>query len=93
MGILSGLLHLANFVAPALGVAMLLALLSWALKPGARWSSLAWCHARDLFAWAALGGVLVLALGLVFFGRDGKMATYGALVVVTGTLAFWRHRA
>jgi len=37
--------------------------------------------------------VLVLALGLVFFGRDGKLATYGALVLIMGTLAFWRHRA
>ena len=42
--------------------------------------------------WVA-AGVLALALGLVYFGRDGKMATYGLLVLVTGTLAFWRHRA
>lgn len=92
MGILSSVLHLANFVAPALGVAVLLALLSWALKPGTRWSSLAWAHARDLFAWAAVGGLLSLSLGLVAFGRDGKMATYGAMVLVMGTLAFWHHK-
>jgi hypothetical protein len=53
----------------------------------------AWRHARALFLWSALGGALVLALGLVYFGRDGKMATYGALVLVVGTLSFWRHRA
>jgi hypothetical protein len=92
MGILSGLQHLANFVAPAVGVAALLALLSWGLRPGARLSSLAWSHARNLFVWALLGGVLVLLLGLVFFGRDGKMATYGMLVAVMGTLAFWHHQ-
>lgn len=92
MGMLSGLLHLANFVAPALGVAALLVMLSWALRPGARFSGQAWRHARDLFAWSAVGGVLVLALGLVYFGRDGKMATYAALVAVMGTLAYWRHR-
>ncbi len=92
MGILSGLLHLLNFVAPALGVAALLAVLSWALRPGARGSALALRHARELFAWTLLGGVLVLALGLAYFGRDGKMATYGMLVLVMGTLAFWHHK-
>ena len=35
---------------------------------------------------------LVLLAGLVFFGRDGKMATYAALVAVQGTLAWWLHR-
>lgn len=92
MGITTALLHFANFVSPALVVAALLALLSWALRPGARFSHLALRHARDLFVWSALGGVLVLALGLVFFDRDGKLATYGALVLIMGTLAFWRHR-
>jgi hypothetical protein len=33
----------------------------------------------------------VLLAGLVFFGRDGKMATYAALVLAQGTLA-WRFR-
>lgn len=93
MGITTALLHFANFVAPALAVAALMALLSWALRPGARFSPRALHHARALFVWAALGGVLVSALGLVFFGRDGKLATYGTLVLIMGTLAFWRHRA
>lgn len=92
MGTLSGLLHLTNFVAPALGVALLLALLSWGFRPGARMSSLAWAHARALFMWSVVGGLLVLFLGLIYFGRDGKMATYGAMVLVMGTLAFWHHR-
>lgn len=92
MGILSGLVHLANFVAPALGVACLLALLSWALGARARWSEAAWRSARDLMAWSFVAGLLALALGLVYFGRDGKMATYGAMVLVMGTLAFWHHR-
>lgn len=92
MGIHSGLLHLANFVAPALGVALLLTLFSWGLRPGARLGSLAWTHARTVFGWTAVGGLLVLSLGLVYFGRDGKMATYGAMVLVMGTLAFWCHK-
>lgn len=92
MGILGGLLHLANFVAPALGVGVVLSLLSWALRPGARWTARAWQRARGMWVWTSLAGLLVLALGLVFFGRDGKMATYAALVVVMGTLAFWHHK-
>lgn len=92
MGILGGLLHLANFAAPALGVAAVLTVLSWGLRRGARFSPVAWQQARRLFAWASLGGLLVLAAGLVVFGRDGKMATYAALVLVMGTLAFWQHK-
>jgi hypothetical protein len=34
----------------------------------------------------------VLLAGLVFFGRDGKMATYAALVLVQGTLGWWMRR-
>ncbi len=43
---------------------------------------------------ADLGGrrLLVLLAGLVIFGRDGKMLTYTALVVVMGTLAWWNRR-
>ena len=33
----------------------------------------------------------VLLVGLVVFGRDGKMLTYTALVLVTGTLAWWNR--
>lgn len=67
-------LHLANFVAPALGVAACVAALAVRGRPQplARWWRL-----------VALHGVLgtgVLAAGLWWFGRDGKIATYGALV-------------
>jgi len=91
MGIHIWVLHLANFIAPALGVTALLALVSWWLRPGARLSDPAWRHARGLFAWVLAGGVLALLAGLVFFGRDGKMATYAALVVVAGSVAWWQH--
>ncbi|WP_366912966.1 hypothetical protein [Rhodoferax sp.] len=47
-----------------------------------------WPPARKLSAYAAIhfvvGGV-VLGLGLVLFGRDGKMLTYLALVVMGAT--------
>ena len=39
-----------------------------------------------------VSGSLVLLTGLVIFGRDGKMLTYAALVVVLGTLAWWNRR-
>jgi hypothetical protein len=38
-----------------------------------------------------LVGMVVLLAGLVYFGRDGKMATYAVLVLAQGTLA-WRFR-
>ena len=76
--------HLLNFSAPAIGVALLaasLAKLSWRRElAGVPW--------RRLALWAALAGLLTLIAGLLLFGRDGKMATYGALVVAS-TLTLW----
>lgn len=70
------LLHLANFVAPALGVAVCVAALGVRRRPRplARWLRLVMLH--------GLVGSAVLAGGLWWFGRDGKMATYAALVMV-----------
>jgi len=39
-----------------------------------------------------LAGVVVLFAGLAYFGRDGKIATYAALVLVQGTLVWWLRR-
>lgn len=49
---------------------------------------------RPLVQWAVLAGagVLVLLGGLVVFGRDGKMWTYAALVLVQGSLVWWMRR-
>jgi hypothetical protein len=82
------LAHLAGFVAPALVVGLIL----W-LAP--QWSSKGrvahWSRTIDLTV-LLVAGVAVLLGGLVFFGRDGKIATYAALVVVQGTLAWWMRR-
>ena len=88
MGPWNLLIHLANFVLPALALGMVLALLApiYARK---------WPSARTLLAQAAINsvaGVLVLVAGLVLFGNDGKMATYGALVLATGTAQWWGLR-
>lgn len=87
MTFLSAIFHLIGLLAPALVVAFLL------------WLGLLWRRGRDQPAgqpgwqlgWLSLLGVAVLLAGLVYFGRDGKMVTYAALVLAQGTLA-WRFR-
>jgi len=80
MGPLDILNHLLNFVAPAAFVALLLVLGGRLL--GAQGSSLAgWRQWAVVF----VVGLVVLAAGLALWGRDGKMLTYAALVVVTAT--------
>ena len=73
--------HLLNFVAPAAILAVLLA-------PGSRWlmgkSAAAlswWAQAAIVFA----VGCGVLAAGLWWLGRDGKLLTYAALVLACAT--------
>jgi hypothetical protein len=76
MGPLDFLLHLLGFFAPALAVALGTAL-------GARWLGLQGAGARAAwvpFAINFAAGCAVLVAGLAWFGRDGKMLTYAALV-------------
>jgi hypothetical protein len=81
--------HLLSFIAPALVVAVLVALAArLVLPPTARPRS--WWLAVAL---NTLAGTLVLAAGLWFFGRDGKMATYAALVVAVATMQWLGGRA
>lgn len=85
MGPLDFALHLVNFFAPAAGVALAAALMAKLLwrrdLAGASW--------LRLWAWGGGGGALALVAGLVVFGRDGKMATYGALVAATALALWW----
>ena len=72
--------HLLNLVAPAAAVAMLLVVctrllgsLAGSKRPLAHsW----WAQAAIVF----IVNVAILAAGLVFFGHDGKMLTYAAIV-------------
>ena len=81
-------LHFAGFVAPAFFVAVAVA---WA----ARWLRLApqprrwWVQAAINFT----AGVAVLAAGLLYFGVDGKMATYAGLVAAVATAQWLSSRA
>jgi len=85
MSPLDALWHALNFLAPALGTAVLAASASKLLwrhdLAAVRWHRLA--------LWAALAGIVALVGGLIAFGRDGKMATYGALVLATAIALWW----
>ncbi|MEJ7686683.1 MAG: hypothetical protein WKG52_06615 [Variovorax sp.] len=88
MSALDFLIHVLNFVAPAFFVALLLGLL---FRVAMRKQSVA----TALWMQCAINtgaGVLVLLCGLWFFGRDGRMATYAALVGVCGTVQWWLLR-
>jgi hypothetical protein len=77
--------HLLNFVAPAFFMALALVL-------AARWLLRRQAGAPGFWAQLAINfiaGVAVLAIGLMYFGRDGKMATYAGLVAVCGTVQWF----
>ena len=73
--------HLLNFVAPAAAVALLLVLFGRIFR---RFLVSKKPLNQSIYAQAAIifiVNILVLAVGLVLFGNDGKMATYAAMVV------------
>jgi hypothetical protein len=85
LGPIDALTHLLNFFAPAAGIGMLapaLAKLLWRrdLK-GVSW--------RRLSAWTTACCAAVLLAGLFFFGHDGKIATYAAMVVGCALTMWW----
>ena len=80
------LFHLANFVLPALAMVVCMPLAgAWTLGTAA----IGWPRRMLLHA---LAGVLVLIAGLWLQGHDGRMATYGALVLVAATLEWGLQR-
>lgn len=76
--------HVCSFFAPALGVGAIASLLAKVLWHGDL-RRVSW---RRLFGAATAVSAAVLVAGLVFFGRDGKMATYAAMVLGCA-LALW----
>jgi hypothetical protein len=79
--------HVLGLLMPALGVAAFLIAMS-RLWPAVKRR---WSLKTEVMTLMGSGVVVVLA-GLVVFGRDGKMLTYTALVLVLGTLAWWNRR-
>lgn len=89
MWFLTLIYHLLNFVAPAAWLATGLLALHWLgsrrSRSVTRWKR----HWLYLF----VSGAAVLLAGLLIFGRDGKMMTYVALVVVMGVVQAGLARA
>jgi small basic protein len=81
MGPLDLAFHLLSFVMPALALAVLVALAARVLPARAARRRAWWVPV----AVNAVVGCAVLAAGLWYFGRDGKMATYAALVLAVAT--------
>jgi hypothetical protein len=83
---LDALWHLLNFAVPAFALGMLSAIgakLLWRRELAATsW----WRLARD----ASLAALLVLVAGLMLTGHDGRMATYGVMVVASALTLWWR---
>ena len=81
MGPVDTLNHLLNFLAPALfvgwAVALLAPMLLRKLRPVRSWW---WQGALN-----SLAGVSAMVAGLLFFGNDGKMASYLLLVVLVAS--------
>ena len=88
MGPLDLINHLLNFLAPALVVGVVLALVApvFMKKRPAALSLLA------QVAMNFVAGALALGVGLWFFGHDGKMASYAAMVLATATSQWWALR-
>lgn len=81
--------HLLNFVAPAAWLATGLLALHWLGNRRAQ-AAVRW---KRHWLYLSGSGVAVLLAGLVVFGRDGKMMSYVALVVVMGVVQAGLARA
>jgi uncharacterized membrane protein YdcZ (DUF606 family) len=88
MGALDLIFHLLNFAIPALAVGILVALVSpFIYRKRA--------VARNRYVQSAINfvvGLLALGTALAFFGRDGKMAAYAALVLAVALSQWWALR-
>jgi hypothetical protein len=85
MGALEAINHTLNFLAPALAVAAL----------SAAMAKLLWRGQLHAVRWARLAGIAAVACaaalvaGLMVFGRDGKMATYGGMLLANAAALWW----
>jgi hypothetical protein len=84
MGPLEQIIHTFNFIAPAWVVALVCVLVA---RLSARWwlPLASWSVLKQTLVSGVIGS-FVLAGGLVLWGVDGKMATYGALVIACGSV-------
>jgi hypothetical protein len=83
-------LHLFHLILPAAVLAVLMvALANW--LPGWRGRA-AWTGWLAPWLWTFAANVAVSAAGLTWWGVDGKMATYGAMAVVSALVQFVGRR-
>lgn len=78
--------HLAAFLAAPVvigGFAAALARLVWRAE-------LAAAGVLRLWLWASTACAAAAAGGLIVFGRDGRMATYAAMVLACAAALWWR---
>ncbi|NDC61317.1 MAG: hypothetical protein EBZ60_04775 [Betaproteobacteria bacterium] len=74
---LSLIVHILNFLAPAMAVGAWITLVYTLLwRKGSTWQR--W---KTSFVLNSLAGALILLIGLLWFGQDGKMVTYLAMVL------------
>lgn len=80
------ILHVFNFVLPALAMAVLMPWAGrWVMGPGG-------ASVRRRMAVHAVAGVGVLVAGLLLQGHDGKISTYMLLVLVAATVEWAMYR-
>jgi hypothetical protein len=89
MGPLDLFFHVAAFMAPALAIAALVAAAARILLPRHPDNGSWWANA----AINLIVGLGVSAAGLWYFGVDGKMTTYAALVVAVASAQWASSRA
>jgi hypothetical protein len=80
MGFLDAVLHVLNFVAPAVFVGLLLTAV-------ARWRKPMRYSFGIAFAIISIANIVVLTAGLAYFGNDGKMLSYAAMCAVAAAVA------
>jgi hypothetical protein len=91
MGVLDFAVHLLNFAAPAVFTALLVALAAAAVRLYARKTAFSHVLYKE-FAINFIVCVFLLLAGLVFFGRDGTIAGYTAMVLGCATSQWWMLR-
>lgn len=84
MGWLDALWHLLNFLFPALALGLSTATMAKGLWRG-ELKGVGWL---GLAAWGSVASAAASVGGLVLLGRDGRIATYAAMVVACA-LAVW----
>jgi len=89
MGLTEVINHLLNFALPALAMALSLPLLARL----AAWGRVVRPSFRVQLLVNFVAGLAVLLAGLWFWGHDGKMATYMAMVVVCASVQWLMLRA